>query len=166
MSVRIGFGKCATAKRPAVNAAAEEASERRRDDLDPRWALAGGARLQRLEGDVAGNGREVDVAGCRVSGREGEEPTQSDVDAADLAAGGGGHGSRIRLAGGRSRRLRRGGGDGVLGELLDRQAEGVERVAQAVGEAATDLAELGELLARPQASGLLIEALAVAATSG
>ena len=71
---------------------------------------------------------------------EGEERAQRAVDAPDLR---------------RPRRPRR--PPPRRAELLDRQAEGVQRIAQRVGEPARHLAELGELLGAAEPAVLAVE---------
>ncbi len=130
------------------------------DDFDARRSVARRPRLQRFERHVARHRDEVDLDRGSVRGRECQEAAQRRVDAADLAAGSGRDRHGVGLDG-RAGHLSIVGhglaGRGAFGELVERQPQRVERIAQTVRETAADLAELGELLARAQPPRLRVE---------
>ena len=112
------------------------------DDANPSTSP-----LERGEGDLLGELPHVDVLFRSALRRQREEGADRPVDARDLAAGGRRHLGRIGVVG------------KACGELVHRQADGVERIAQGVRHAASDLAHLSEVLALLQGEGLAFEGL-------
>jgi len=91
-----------------------------------------GPLLNSLQGHLLHQGTEIALlGGCRITGAHGEERAQPTIDAADLGPR---RGHEVVLTA------------AARGQLLHRQAECVEGIAESVGEPPREIAELGEVL--------------------